>query len=292
MRLALDHHLASAVAGVPLVSPSLAWDVSIGQSTPVTQFVMANLFYRGLAFRRYPAVGDTLSTVTTVVALKENARRHDRRPSGLAALRIETTDQDQRPVLDYFRCAMLPLSAGAAATGAADDMATVGAAAQAPGHGTDGPFAEWRLDRFRSAIRGMHFADVRPGMEWVVEGADLVSNGPELARLTGNLAAVHHDADAAGGERLVYGGHTIGIALHQVTRALPNLLTVASWRHCDHVGPVREGDMLTSVIRVESVESLPEGGGLVELGVAVNARGETPHVPRAVLDWRFSALMA
>ena len=52
-----------------MAQPSLVWDVAIGQSTMVTQHVKANLFYRGLAFRRVPRLGDTLRTSTRVVAV-------------------------------------------------------------------------------------------------------------------------------------------------------------------------------------------------------------------------------
>jgi Thiolase, N-terminal domain len=68
------------------------------------------------------------------------------------------------------------------------------------------------------------------------------------------------DAVLAGGTRLVYGGHTIGIALSQAARALPGLVTVAGWHSCDHLAPVREGDPLRSSIEVESAQSLPAGG--------------------------------
>ena len=44
--------------GGPIAPPALVWDVSIGQSTVVTRHVRANLFYRGLAFRRVPVIGD------------------------------------------------------------------------------------------------------------------------------------------------------------------------------------------------------------------------------------------
>src|SRR6202034_154238 len=58
----------------------------------------------------------------------------------------------------------------------------------------------------------------RAGQTWVVPGGDVVSSAPELARLTLNVAMVHHDASAAGGQRLVYGGHAIGLALAQAAR--------------------------------------------------------------------------
>src|SRR5689334_4689675 len=59
LRLPLDHDLARSVAGGPVATPSLVWDISIGQSTVVTQHVRANLFYRGLRFLRQPFLGDT-----------------------------------------------------------------------------------------------------------------------------------------------------------------------------------------------------------------------------------------
>ena len=59
--------------------------------------------------------------------------------------------------------------------------------------------------------------------------ADVVTSAPELARLTLNVAAVHHDSRTRRDEdsqRLVYGGHMIGLALSQAVRLLPNLAAV------------------------------------------------------------------
>jgi acyl dehydratase len=276
LRLPLDHALAGSVAGGVIAHPGLVWDVAIGQSTVVTQRVRANLFYRGLAFRRYPVLGDTLRTVTEVVGLKENSRKPDRPPTGLAALRITTVDQDDRPVLDFWRCAMLPLRS-AAPTGHRDDLPALGSSS--PGAP---PVDGWDLAAFRR-LPGEHFADLAVGRSWEM-GADVVTAAPELARLTVNIAAAHHDGPA--GERLVYGGHTIGLALAQACRAVPNIVTVASWAGCDHTGPVHEGDRLASRVAVAGTAPLPAGGGLVELRSIV----EGPHGP--VLDWRFTVVMA
>lgn len=290
LRLALDHQLAAEVTGAAgLATPSLVWDTSIGQSTQVTQHVKANLFYRGLCFRRHPSIGDTLTTVTTIDGLKENTRRPGRPATGLAALHIVTTDQNGRPVLDYWRCAMLPLSGDDAPVGPSDDLKAIGTTPSPADLGA--AVADWDLARYRERVNGEHFADLTVGQTWVVEGADVVSSAPELARLTGNVAKVHHDAAAAGGERLVYGGHTIGLALHQATRALPAMVTVGGWYGCDHVGPVHENDALLSTVTVEGLDSLPRGGGLAHLRVLVDAT--RPHgATSPVLDWTFSAVMA
>ena len=111
MRLPLDATLSHAVTGASaaLAHPALVCDVAIGQSTLATQRVKANLFYRGLTFHRFPIIGDTLYTRTEVVGLKQNSAKPGRAPTGLAALRMTTIDQADRLVLDFYRCAMLPL---------------------------------------------------------------------------------------------------------------------------------------------------------------------------------------
>ncbi|MFG1945879.1 MaoC family dehydratase [Nonomuraea sp. NPDC048826] len=274
--LALDHGLSRRVTGEVLAAPPLVWDVAIGQSTVATHTVVANLFYRGVVFRRAPAIGDTLTTVTEVAGLRQNTRRPGRAPTGLAALRISTTDQEGRPVLDFWRCAMLPLRDGDLDTGHADDLSAIGSG---PDHDELAAVtAGWDL---AAHPRG---AAVEAGDVFEVAGGDVVSSAPELARLTLNVAKVHHDA--AAGERLVYGGHTIGIALHQAVRALPSLVTVVGWHGCDHLGPVRENDTLTSTVEVERLDPLPSGT-LAHLRSRVRANRATD-----VLDWRFAAVLA
>ena len=73
------------------------------------------------------------------------------------------------------------------------------------------------------------------------------------------------------GGRLVYGGHTIGLAAAQATRALPNLVTIVAWHGCNHLAPVRERDTLRSTLELERAEPLAGGGGLVHLRSRVRA---------------------
>jgi len=289
LRLALDAELAHAVTGVPglLAHPAMVCDVVIGQSTLVTQRVTANLFYRGLAFHRFPVVGDTLFTRTEVVALRRNRPKPGRAPTGLAALRMTTVDQVGRLVLDFHRGAMLPLSPDAALqrdqAGPGDDLSTIGADPVV----TD-PAGHWDVAAYRDRVRGPHFD---PGLAGSVlrSTGDVVSCAPELARLTLNTAATHHDW-RPGGTRLVYGGHTIGLALAQATRLLPNIATVLSWQSCDHTGPVHEGDTLYSDLHVERADPLPaDRGGVLTLRSQVYAASPDGG-DRPVLDWRFRAL--
>lgn len=278
LRPCLDARLTERITGRAgtLASPALAWDVAIGQSTQVTQRVIANLFYRGLQFHRLPLLGDTLTTVTRVEGLRSNTDRPGRAPTGLAVLRMTTTDQDDRRVLDFWRCAMLPRrEAGELVRD--DDL--------------DG-FGRAEPD-FATAVSGWYATTLRreppspPGELWDIVGGDVVSSAPELARLTLNVAMVHHDITQRG-KRLVYGGQTIGLALHQATRALPDLLTVTGWHSCDHTGPVYEGDTLVSRLHLDRVEPRGEGLSLYHLRSIVSEAFEQ----RPVLDWRFVALVA
>jgi acyl dehydratase len=301
MKLALDAPLSHQVVGSErtLAHPALAWDVAIGQSTTVTGRVIANLFYRGLAFHRAVMIGDTLRTRTAVAALRQTSRRPDTPPRGLALLHVTTRDQNQRVVLDFHRCAMLPLRDPDRDTGAADEIA---GPPTAPGdRDSDGDADElavctrgWQLAPLRAAAPGgSSFSDLTPGATWGADDGDVVSAAPELARLTVNIAAAHHDALRPGGDgrRLVYGGHTIALAAARISRALPTLATIPAWHRCDHLGPVFEGDTLYTEIDLERLEPLPQGGGVAHLRARVAAAGEDRQ-RRDVLDWQLAAVVA
>jgi acyl dehydratase len=267
--LSLDRGLAQRVTGSPtaLVHPSLVCDIAIGQSTVATQRVIANLFYRGLRLRRAVALGDTLSTEVEVVALRDCSGR----PAGLVALRVETRDQRGEPVLDFVRCAMLPLAPGSGPPGHADDLdeITVDGGDWTP---------VWDLAEHPGSGQPL-----RVGQVLEPPFGDTVTSAPELARLTLNIAGAHHDPQAGmNGRRLVYGGHTIGLAAAQLSRVLPGLAYILGWRSCAHVAPVFEGDVLHSSVRV--------------LGVAANRVAELAVQTRSsagpVLDWHLVALAA
>ena len=221
-------------------------------------------------------------------------------------------------MLDFWRCAMLPLRDPAAQTGHADDLDAVGQPSRL--RATQGAGQRLAAGPVRPAGRGTAPGRAAGRAALEVAGGDVVSSAPELARLTLNMRPCHHDIQAADGRRLVYGGHAIGLALSQAARALPSLVTVAAWHGCDHLAPVREGDTLRSAISIEQVDQLPDGGGLVHLRSLV--RAEAPgtdgglgwprgaispsglgwpgggagrsevSAPRDVLDWRYIAVVA
>ncbi|HET9254824.1 MAG TPA: MaoC family dehydratase [Pseudonocardiaceae bacterium] len=286
LRLPLDHQLSAEVTGraEPLAHPTLVCHVAIGQTTAPSQRVRGNLFYRGLRLLRPVHLGDTLRTRTEIVALRQNRPKPGRPATGLAVLRVQVSNQSQEPVLDYWRCPMIPLRDPGANTGHADNFDDISADAEPA---EDLPWG-WRLEEFRPT-------EAEPGTIYDIEVRDTVTGAPELARATLNLAAAHTDPGASAyGRRLVYGGHTISIAGAHATRALPHLVTIVAWRSCDHTGPVFEGDVLRTELHVEAVHQR-DGYQLIDLRAMVHgcpaADAGDPAAPeKPVLDWRFVAL--
>ena len=293
LRLPLDAELSLAVTGrgEPLAHPNLVCDVAIGQSTGPTQRVLGNLFYRGLVLRAPAFIGDTLRTRTEVVALKQNSRRADGSATGLVALRIRTHNQRGEPVLDFWRCPMIPLREPSAETGHADRFDQIPDELELE-RVVDAAPADWDYAALRAGGPGERFAELDAGTVYELEGRDTVTAAPELARLTLNIAKAHTDAGGSlHGRRLVYGGHTISIAAAHLSRALPGLATIVAWRGCDHLGPVFEGDVLRSTVEVEGRHELDGAdAGLLDLRAVVGAdRGEEEDAP--VLDWRAVAVI-
>src|SRR6202035_4683656 len=97
-----------------------------------------------------------------------------------------------RCILDSYRCAMLPLSAGADPGSADhdDDLSKVGAdLAPVPSAAAD-----WNGEVFRERVTGPHF-DAGLAGSVLHSSADVVTSAPELARLTLNIAGVHHRSE-------------------------------------------------------------------------------------------------
>lgn len=290
MRLPLDASLAKIVTGsdVPPAHPGLVWNIAIGASTGATQRVRANLFYRSMIFLRPVYVGDTLTTTAEVVALKQNTPKPDKPATGLAVLRIRCRNDRGEPVLDFWRCPMIPLRDPDARTGHADSFDDIPDDISAAQLGAAVP--AWDLAAFRDRVSAPRAADLVAGTTYAIAAREPVTGAAELVRATLNAAIVHLDSGAGpDGKRLVYGGHTISIAASQITRAIPGIVTIVAWRGCDHTGPVFENDLLRTDVTVERIDAVP-GGGLVDLRAITYAARDTGEVP--VLDWRLVALVA
>lgn len=290
LRLFLDHEFCRRVTGreAPLVHPSLVCNLAIGQSTLPSQRVMGNLFYRGLVLRQPVFVGDTLTTSTRVVALRQNAVRPERPASGMVVLEVKVVNQRDETVMLFWRCPMIPCRDPGADTGRQDSLDVIPTGIEE--QDLQSVLPNWNYAAFPPA----------PALEldepMSVVGRDTVTLAPELVRLTLNMAMTHTDAGASVyGQRLVYGGHTISMAAAQLGRVVPQLVTLLGWFHCDHLAPVFEGDILESSVRLERViEADTASIGVLKVVTSAerSATAPSPGERIRVLDWRLAAVLA
>ena len=292
MRLPLDRHLAHRVTGNQraIVHANLVTCIAAGQSTYASQYVKGNLFYRGLVLRRPVFVGDSLKTTTKVVGLKQNRAKPGRAATGMVALEMDTRNQDGDQVVHLWRCPMIPCRDPAAVTGKDDDFGWIKETIDKEELIESVPTG-WDLGPLTTDEIGLATAELSIGDECVIAARDTITCAPELVRVTGNIAFTHTDASRSYlGERLVYGGHTMSLALSQVTRALPNMLTVVAWQGCDHLGPVLENDLIRSCFVVNDKTAVAAGGYLYELRIDSYAARPDPDSGELkedkVLDWR------
>jgi 2-methylfumaryl-CoA hydratase len=275
----LDHRLASELTGqvAPLVNPGLVLSFAIGASTIATRRVIANLFYRDVILYRPVHVGETLTTTTEVVAMSDASARTDGAPRGKVLLGI-TARTDAGVVVDFQRCALIPCR-GDVLPGYVGDIGT--------SHG--------RLDlaRFDAAAPSWDVGLLTEHDPWAFGDTrvdalrDVVDQATALVRLTHNVAAVHRDATAtvAGDRRLVYGGHTVGLAQASLERTLDGLATLVGWHECNHVGPVYEGDLLGFRHTVVAEQSRATGRSGRLRAIRVEAVAYRAGDPVVVLDW-------
>jgi len=289
MRLPLDAPLCKSVTGSDrmLANPSLVCNMAIGQTTIPTQRVLGNLFYRGLRFHRPVFIGDTLTTSTKVVALRQNTKRPGRASSGMVGLEMHVVNQHGETVLLFWRCPMVPCRDENADTGHVDDLSIMPEDISA--EEVEASVPDWDLSLLPKSS-----ADFSPGSVIPVVARDTVTLAPEIVRLSLNMAMTHTDADrSVYGQRLVYGGHTISIAASQLARVLPSLATVLCWYNCDHLAPVFEEDILSSVISVQGSREAGTGR-ILDLNIEVFAdRGkQAPEKENnvKVLDWDLAVL--
>ena len=274
--------LAEKVTGVSkrVVNPGLIMHFSIGQSTVATRRVIANLFYRGVSFKRPVFEEETLHTEVVIKGLKDLTLREDRSPRGLALLGIKTTCVDDNSiVVDYERCAMLKARDPENLPGHCDDLGSVE--------------TEIVLDDWKSLVPeswDVSSLNREKQENWIIgekkidDLRDTVSNAMELVRLTQNQAPVHRDASTSPtDERLVYGGHTIGLAQASLNRMMPGNATILGWQSCDHLGPVHEGDVLSFQHTLLEQKTLPNGKiSAIKTEVSSLKGAEVSNV----LDWR------
>ena len=268
-----------------------------GKTVPdISLNALANLGYAEGRWLRPVYPGETLRSESTVIGLKENSNRQ----SGVVYVRTRGLDQDEEPVLEYVRWAMVRKR----------DFSSVAPAAVVPQLASvvvpEALLVPKRLDfsRYDFALAGEphRLRDYAVG-EVIdhVDGVTVEEAEHMLAtRLWQNTAKVHFDAtQRPDGKRLIYGGHVISLARTLSFNGLANAQMIVALNSGAHVNPCFAGDTVRAWSEVlEISETSAPGVGAIRLrlvatkGAAGALRGEDgKYLPEVLLDLDYWALM-
>jgi 2-methylfumaryl-CoA hydratase len=248
MRFALNSSETFAQAlglpGAP-VDDLLVFHIVFGKTVPdISLNAVANLGYAGGVFGAPVYPGDTLSTRSTVIGLKENSNGK----TGVVYVRSIGENQRGEMVLDYVRWVMVRKRDEAAPTPPAEVPELPGAVA------VDDLVipALHDIGAYRADLAGSgdFWEDYAPGERIDhVDGMTIEEAEHMIAtRLYQNTAKVHFNQfeqkDGRFGRRLIYGGHIISLARALSFNGLANACKIVAINGGSHTNPTFAGDTI------------------------------------------------
>jgi len=246
----------------------LTFHVVFGKTVPdVSLNALANLGYAEGGFRRPVYPGETLSTVSEVIGLKESSNRQ----TGVVYVRSVGSDEHGETVLSYCRW-VLVRKRDPEAVIAEEHVPTLAKAVDPKD--LAGALPPLNPAAYDVALAGSphRFADYQAGERIDhVDGMTVEEAEHQIAtRLFQNTAKVHFDGLAAKdtrfGRRLIYGGHVISLARALSYNGLGNAFALAGINAGRHVGPLFAGDTVYAWSEVvETADVGREDVGLLRL---------------------------
>lgn len=286
---------ACGLAASPL-DDLITFHTVFGKTVPdVSLNAVANLGYAEGRWLAPVWVGDTLSSTSEVIGVKQNSNGK----SGVVWVRTTGTNQHGDAVLEYVRWVMVKRRAEGDAPYAIipELKSVVDAADLVIPEGLD--FSNYD---FMQAGEPHRWADYAVG-EVIdhVDGVTIEEAEHMLAtRLWQNTAKVHFDAtNRPDGKRLIYGGHVISLARALSFNGLANAQMIVALNGGAHANPCFAGDTVRAWTEVlDKAETPAAGVGAIRLrlvatkGVAGALRGDDgKYLPEVLLDLDYWALM-
>lgn len=284
----------------------LAFHIAFGKTVPdISVNAVANLGYADVRFINPVFVGDTLSTSSEVIGLKQNSRGK----TGVVWVRSTCTNQHQQTVMSWVRWVMVHKSNLAAV--APDTVIPLLPTAVAP---QDLTLPESLSAKAFSAVAtgGAYFwQDYQVG-ERLNHPASMLINDSDHAlatRLYQNNARLHfnklQNSSIAGGEgkALVYGGVVISLCRAMSFEGLENAISILAINAGTHANPVFAGDTIHTYTEVLDVIDLAQNKyfgalrlrmvgikNLASYAVDTLKTNQTYH-PNVVLDLDYTVLI-
>jgi 2-methylfumaryl-CoA hydratase len=257
------------------VEELIAFHIAFGKTVPdVSLNAVANLGYAELRFREPVVPGDTLSTSSEVIGLKENSNGK----SGVVYVRSTAMNQRGEVALEWARWVMVhkrDLDAPAPETVIPELASVVDPATLVIPAGLD--FSSYD---FVAAGEPHRWDDYAVGEKIDhVDGVTLTDTEHQLAtRLWQNTAKVHFNVEARpDGNRLIYGGHIISMARALSYNGLANAQLMAAINAGAHTSPAFAGDTVYAWSEVlDKAETSTSSVGALRLRlVATKGRDES-----------------
>ena len=280
----------------------LVFHVVFGKTVPdVSLNAVANLGYAAGVFGAPVYPGDTLTTTSEVIGLKENSNGR----TGVVYVHSVGVNQDGETVLDYVRWVMVnkrdaSVPAPEPVVPSLPDAVPV-----------DKLVVPYSIDGYDTALAGSPFLwdDYEVGERIDhVDGMTIEEAEHMMAtRLYQNTAKVHFNQHVEGqgrnGRRIVYGGHVISLARALSFNGLGNALSIAAINGGTHANPTFAGHTVYAWSEVLDRLELPgrsDVGALRLRTVATKDRAcadfplkgeDGKYLPDVVLDLDYTVLM-
>lgn len=260
------------------VDDMIVFHVVFGKTVPdISLNAIANLGYAECRFIIPVFTGDTLTSVSEVIGLRENANKE----SGVVYVRTTGRNQRDEVVLSFVRWVMVRKRDKAAPSGETfvPDLLKVVAPANLGAAVPTLAVATYDLALAGSPHR---IADYAVGEKIDhVDGMTVEEAEHQLAtRLYQNTAKVHFDQFAAQGSRfgrrLIYGGVVISLARALSFNGLGNAFHVSAINGGRHVAPLFAGDTVYAWSEIIDKQVIPNRSDVGALRVRLTATKNQP----------------
>jgi 2-methylfumaryl-CoA hydratase len=286
------------------VDDLLVFHIVFGKTVPdISLNAIANLGYADCRFLKAVYPGDTLSAVSEVIGLRENANRK----SGIVYVRSRGFNQHGETVLDYARWVMVrKRDENAPAPG--EKVPDLPKAVDAAQLGAGCPTIKSTDYDVTLAGSPHRFGDYTVGEK--IDHADgmTVEEAEHMTatRLYQNTAKVHFNQFAQStdrfGKRLVYGGHVISLARALSFNGLGNAFHIAAINGGRHVAPLFAGLTVFAWSEVLAKADIPGRSDVGALRLRTVATKDRPcpdfpyksgdeYEPDVILDLDYWVLM-
>ena len=253
----------------------IGFHVAFGKTVPdISLNAVANLGYAECRFLKPLYPGDTLSTETEIIGLKQNSNGK----SGVVYVRSVASTADGEKALEWVRWVMVrkndpdapapePLVPELAKAVAAEDL-VIPAGLDCTGYDCAAAGEPHRWGDYAVGERIDHVDGV------TIEEAEHMM----ATRLWQNTAKVHFNAQfREDGRRLIYGGHVISLARALSFNGLANAQTIVAINGGAHANPCFAGDTVYAWSEVlDKAETAAPGVGALRLRLAAVKNDPTP----------------